>query len=225
MNDINSVTEEQTTKTSKISNPINKNEQEIRNGSQQDFVFNSKKPNKKMKAEEIINEASSAEEEINKGAKTAEDVAENIEENKKAFEKAKEVVEETVNTASEAEVNSKTAENIKDTAQEAVEKGKTVVDDTMQAAGKAATEARETIKEAFKSKKAKTGLAVGIGAALIGGFVSLLNRNRTVVHLEMNDQINQQPQQGGGYGTITPTDNLQRRMGNYKIYTNVRDTF
>lgn len=225
MNDINSVTEEQTTKTSKISNPINKNEQEIRNGSQQDFVFNGKKPSKKMKVEEIINEASSTEEEINKGAKTAEDVAENIEENKKAFEKAKEVVEETVNTASETEVNSKTAENIKDTAQEAVEKGKTVVDDTMQAAGKAATEAGETIKEAFKSKKAKTGLAVGIGAALIGGFVSLLNRNRTVVHLEMNDQINQQPQQGGGYGTITPTDNLQRRMGNYKIYTNVRDTF
>ena len=222
MDDINSVTEEQTTKTSKISNPIDKNPGgEIRHGSQQDFIFEGKKQSKKVKTEKIF-ENISTEEEINN---TAENIADNIEENKKTFEKAKEAVDETVNTASEAGVNSKTAENIKDAAEETVEKGKTVVDETMKAAGKAATEAGETIKEAFKGKKAKTGLAIGIGAALIGGFVSLLNRNRTVVHLEMNDQINQQPQQGGGYGTITPTDNLQRRMGNYKIYTNVRDTF
>jgi hypothetical protein len=222
MDDINSVTEEQTTKTSKISNPINRDAGgEIRHGSQQDFIFEGKKQNKKVKTEKIF-ENSSTEEEINN---TAENIADNIEENKKTFEKAKEAVDETVNTASEAGVNSKTAENIKDAAEETVEKGKTVVDETMKTATKAAEEAGETIKEAFKNKKAKTGLAVGIGAALIGGFVSLLNRNRTVVHLEMNDQINQQPQQGGGYGTIAPTDNLQRRMGNYKIYTNVRDTF
>lgn len=222
MDDINSVTEEQTTKTSKISNPINRDAGgEIRHGSQQDFIFEGKKQSKKAKTEKIF-ENSSTEEEINN---TAENIADNIEENKKTFEKAKEAVDETVNTASEAGVNSKTAENIKDAAEETVEKGKTVVDDTMKTATKAAEEAGETIKEAFKNKKAKTGLSIGIGAALIGGFVSLLNRNRTVVHLEMNDQINQQPQQGGGYGTIAPTDNLQRKMGNYKIYTNVRDTF
>ena len=142
----------------------------------------------------------------------------------KATNTVKETVENTTETVSET-VNNKTTENVSEIAQEAVQKGKTVVDDTMKTAAKAATEAGETIKEAFKGKKAKTGLAVGIGAALIGGFVSLLNRNRTVVHLEMNEQMNQQPQQGGGYGVIAPTDNLQRRMGNYKIYTNVRDTF
>ena len=142
----------------------------------------------------------------------------------KAANTVKETVENTTETVNET-VNNKTTENVAEAAQEAVQKGKTVVDDTMKSAAKAATEAGETIKEAFKGKKAKTGLAVGIGAALIGGFVSLLNRNRTVVHLEMNEQMNQQPQQGGGYGVIAPTDNLQRRMGNYKIYTNVRDTF
>lgn len=142
----------------------------------------------------------------------------------KATNTVKETVENTTETVSET-VNNKTTENVAETAQEVVGKGKTVVDDTMKSAAKAATEAGETIKEVFKGKKAKTGLAVGIGAALIGGFVSLLNRNRTVVHLEMNEQMNQQPQQGGGYGVIAPTDNLQRRMGNYKIYTNVRDTF
>ena len=142
----------------------------------------------------------------------------------KATNTVKETVENTTETVNET-VNNKTTENVAEATQEAVQKGKTVVDDTMKSAAKAATEAGETIKEAFKGKKAKTGLAVGIGAALIGGFVSLLNRNRTVVHLEMNEQMNQQPQQGGGYGVITPTDNLQRRMGNYKIYTNVRDTF
>ena len=142
----------------------------------------------------------------------------------KATNTVKETVENTTETVNET-VNNKTTENVAEATQEAVQKGKTVVDDTMKSAAKAATEAGETIKEAFKGKKAKTGLAVGIGAALIGGFVSLLNRNRTVVHLEMNEQMNQQPQQGGGYGVIAPTDNLQRRMGNYKIYTNVRDTF
>lgn len=156
------------------------------------------------------------------------DLKKQVDELKEAASKAtntvKETVENTTETVNET-VNNKTTENVAEATQEAVQKGKTVVDDTMKSAAKAATEAGETIKEAFKGKKAKTGLAVGIGAALIGGFVSLLNRNRTVVHLEMNEQMNQQPQQGGGYGVIAPTDNLQRRMGNYKIYTNVRDTF
>lgn len=134
------------------------------------------------------------------------------------------IVDEVTDTVSEKNIND-TAETIQETVGETVEKAKTTVDETIENTAKAASKAGEKIKEAFKGKKAKTGLAIGIGVALIGGFVNLLNKNRTVVHLETNDQINQQPQQGGGYGTITPTDNLQRRMGNYKIYTNIRDTF
>ena len=161
-------------------------------------------------------------EELTEENKKLKSEAENIKTNSSTTEK---IIDDMQDTVKEADINNKTTETIKDTVQDTVEKSKTVVDETVDNVSKTASEAGEGIKKILKGKKAKTGLFIGAGVALIGGFINLLNRNRTVVHLEMNEQLNQQPQQGGGYGTITPTDNLQRRMGNYKINTNVRDTF
>lgn len=134
-------------------------------------------------------------------------------------------VEETANIINEKTIN-QTADTINETANKTAEQVTEAASTVYDTVKKTASKAGEEIKDALKSKKVpKTGLAIGIGAALVGGFISLLNRNRTVVHLEMNEQLNQQPQQGGGYGTVSPINNMQMKMGNYQIYTNIRDTF
>ena len=69
------------------------------------------------------------------------------------------------------------------------------------------------------TEKHKTGVIAGGALVTLGLFFNLINRNRTVVHLEMNDQINQQEQ------GLNSRNNIQRRMGQYQINTNIRDTF
>ena len=160
------------------------------------------------KTEEIISEVATGANDIKE--ETAETISENI--NDTSWKQASNVVEEIKETAEEI-INDSTIKESK--------KATETMSDSAEKIMKGAEEISDGLKKAVKGKEffGKKGVAIGIGAGVLAGFFNLINRNRTVVHLEMNDQINQN--QVG----LNSRNNLQRRMGQYYIQTNIRDTF
>ena len=120
----------------------------------------------------------------------------------------------------------KNTQQIKEEIVNAVEKNSDEIVETkkIDAVGEVADKMKNTATKFQKkmksfSEKHKTGVIAGGALVTLGLFFNLINRNRTVVHLEMNDQINQQEQ------GLNSRNNIQRRMGQYQINTNIRDTF
>ena len=120
----------------------------------------------------------------------------------------------------------KNTQQIKEKIVNAVEKNSDEIVETkkIDAIGEVADKMENTATKFQKkvksfTKKHKTGVVAGGALVTLGLFFNLINRNRTVVHLEMNDQINQQEQ------GLNSRNNIQRRMGQYQINTNIRDTF
>lgn len=165
------------------------------------------------------------EKEVNK---TEETISEIATEAKNIKEETTESIAENMNDASWKQA-SNVAEEIKEIAEETIndstikesKKVTETMSDSAEKIMKGAEEISDGLKKAVKGKEffGKKGVAIGIGAGVLAGFFNLINRNRTVVHLEMNDQINQN--QVG----LNSRNNLQRRMGQYYIQTNIRDTF
>ena len=153
---------------------------------------------------ETVTETSDIKEEITKS------IAENI--NDTSWKQASNVAEEIKET---------TEEVIDDSTVKEVKKATATLSEASEKIKKGAEEVSDGLKKAVKGKEffGKKGVAVGVGVGVLAGFFNLINRNRTVVHLEMNDQINQN--QVG----LNSRNNLQRRMGQYYIQTNIRDTF
>lgn len=136
-----------------------------------------------------------------------------------------EEVQENVNNINLSDIN-KNTQRIKEEIVNAVEKNSDeiveikkidAIGDVTDKMKNTATKLQKKVK-AF-SEKHKTGIVAGGALITLGLFFNLINRNRTVVHLEMNDQINQQEQ------GLNSRNNIQRRMGQYQINTNIRDTF
>ena len=136
-----------------------------------------------------------------------------------------EEVQENVSNINLSDIN-KNTQQIKEEVIEAVKKSSDEISETkkIDAIGEIVDKTKNTatkIQKKVKSFSEKHQVGVVAGGALItlGLFFNLINRNRTVVHLEMNDQINQQEQ------GLNSRNNIQRRMGQYLINTNIRDTF
>lgn len=136
-----------------------------------------------------------------------------------------EEVQENVSNINLSDIN-KNTQQIKEEVIEAVKKSSDEISETkkIDAIGEIVDKTKNTatkIQKKVKSFSEKHQVGVVAGGALItlGLFFNLINRNRTVVHLEMNDQINQQEQ------GLNSRNNIQRRMGQYQINTNIRDTF
>lgn len=153
--------------------------------------------------------------------KTSIDVTQGIDLN----EEIEEVEESIVDNVKLSNINKSTQE-IKEKIVETVNKTSDEVIETkkIDAVGEVADKMKNTATKFQKkmksfSEKHKTGVVAGGALITLGLFFNLINRNRTVVHLEMNDQINQQEQ------GLNSRNNIQRRMGQYQINTNIRDTF
>ena len=153
--------------------------------------------------------------------KTSIDVTQGIDLN----EEIEEIEESIVDNVKLSNINKSTQE-IKEKIVETVNKTSDEVIKTkkIEAVGEVADKMKNTATKFQKklksfSEKHKTGVIAGGALVTLGLFFNLINRNRTVVHLEMNDQINQQEQ------GLNSRNNIQRRMGQYQINTNIRDTF
>ena len=137
-----------------------------------------------------------------------EEIKENVVDNiklsdvSKRTQEIKEEIIETVNKTSDEVIQTKKIDAVEE-----------IVDKT----NNTATNIQKKVKSF--TEKHKTGVIAGGALVTLGLFFNLINRNRTVVHLEMNDQINQQEQ------GLNSRNNIQRRMGQYQINTNIRDTF
>ena len=136
-----------------------------------------------------------------------------------------EEVQENINNINLSDVN-KNTQQIKEKILNAVEKNSDEIVEAkkIDAIGEVTDKMKNTATKFQKkvkdfSEKHKTGVVVGGALITLGLFFNLINRNRTVVHLEMNDQINQHEQ------GLNSRNNIQRRMGQYQINTNIRDTF
>ena len=136
-----------------------------------------------------------------------------------------EKVQENIDNINLSDVNKRT-QQIKEEIVNAVEKNSDEIVETkkIDAIGEVTDKMKNTATKLQKkvkafSEKHKTGVVAGGALITLGLFFNLINRNRTVVHLEMNDQINQQEQ------GLNSRNNIQRRMGQYQINTNIRDTF
>ena len=136
-----------------------------------------------------------------------------------------EEVQENINNINLSDVN-KNTQQIKEKILNAVEKNSDEIVEAkkIDAIGEVTDKMKNTATKLQKkvkdfSEKHKTGVVVGGALITLGLFFNLINRNRTVVHLEMNDQINQHEQ------GLNSRNNIQRRMGQYQINTNIRDTF
>lgn len=136
-----------------------------------------------------------------------------------------EEVQENVNNINLSDIN-KNTQQIKEKIVNAIEKNSDEIVETKKISSiekiidktnNTATKIQKKVKSF--SEKHKTGVLAGGAMITLGLFFNLINRNRTVVHLEMNDQINQQEQ------GLNSRNNIQRRMGQYQINTNIRDTF
>ena len=152
--------------------------------------------------------------------KTSIDVTQGINLNEEIEE-----IKENVNNINLSDIN-KNTQQIKEEIVNAVEKNSDEIVETkkIDAVGEVADKIENTATKFQKkmksfSEKHKTGVIAGGALVTLGLFFNLINRNRTVVHLEMNDQINQQEQ------GLNSRNNIQRRMGQYQINTNIRDTF
>ena len=153
--------------------------------------------------------------------KTSIDVTQGINLN----EEIEEIKENVVDNIKLSDIN-KNTQQIKEEIVNAVEKNSDEIVETkkIDAVGEVADKMKNTATKFQKkmksfSEKHKTGVIAGGALVTLGLFFNLINRNRTVVHLEMNDQINQQEQ------GLNSRNNIQRRMGQYQINTNIRDTF
>ena len=153
--------------------------------------------------------------------KTSIDVTQGINLN----EEIEEIKENVADNIKLSDINKRT-QTIKEEIIETVNKTSDEVIQTkkIDAVGEIADKTNNTainIQKKVKSftEKHKTGVVAGGALITLGLFFNLINRNRTVVHLEMNDQINQQEQ------GLNSRNNIQRRMGQYQINTNIRDTF
>ena len=136
-----------------------------------------------------------------------------------------EEVQENVNNINLSDIN-KNTQRIKEEIVNTVEKNSDEIVETkkIDAIGDVTDKMKNTATKLQKkvkafSEKHKTGVVAGGALITLGLFFNLINRNRTVIHLEMNDQINQQEQ------GLNSRNNIQRRMGQYQINTNIRDTF
>lgn len=136
-----------------------------------------------------------------------------------------EEIQENVNNVNLSDIN-KNTQQIKEEVIETVKKSSDEIFETkkIDAIGEIIDKTKNTATKIQKkvksfSEKHKTGVLAGGAMVTLGLFFNLINRNRTVVHLEMNDQINQQEQ------GLNSRNNIQRRMGQYQINTNIRDTF
>ena len=152
--------------------------------------------------------------------KTSIDVTQGINLNEEIEE-----IKENINNINLSDIN-KNTQQIKEEIVNAVEKNSDEIVETkkIDAVGEVADKIENTATKFQKkmksfSEKHKTGVIAGGALVTLGLFFNLINRNRTVVHLEMNDQINQQEQ------GLNSRNNIQRRMGQYQINTNIRDTF
>ena len=140
-------------------------------------------------------------------------------------EEIEEIKEKVTDNIKLSDIN-KNTQQIKEEIVNAVEKNSDEIVETkkIDVVGEVADKMNNTATKFQKkmksfSKKHKTGVIAGGALVTLGLFFNLINRNRAVVHLEMNDQINQQEQ------GLNSRNNIQRRMGQYQINTNIRDTF
>lgn len=137
---------------------------------------------------------------------------------------APEVKEETVNAATEAtEKVQKVVENINknSTASKVIEevttnKSSSETAENMQKAAEAAQSTAQSMKKNVKNLSDRYGMAatLGFGAVVLGGFFKLINQNRTVIDLDLQEQ--QMEKEKGS---------LYRNLGQYHINTNIRDFY
>ncbi|EHO19563.1 hypothetical protein HMPREF9466_01494 [Fusobacterium necrophorum subsp. funduliforme 1_1_36S] len=135
---------------------------------------------------------------------------ENTEEAGNVATEAAEKVQQVVENINKNSTASKVIEEV------ATNKSSSETAENMQKVAEAAQSTAQSIKKNVKNLSDRYGMAatLGFGAVVLGGFFKLINQNRTVIDLDLQEQ--QMEKEKGS---------LYRNLGQYHINTNIRDFY
>lgn len=127
-----------------------------------------------------------------------------------------------------AETFQKTAEEVSSKAQKTMKQASETIQDNQSFYQKTKTATSEMMKTVANSEsvsamknrlknadgKYKLGAIVGAGALVIGGFIKMINQNRTVIDLDLHEKAMEKEK-----------GSLYRNLGQYTMNTNIRDFY